>query len=338
MQLLESLLAAILWALIQMVIHRYSFLHQKKQLKNNDVTQEKLDEILNRLPKPMLHGIDISYHQGVVDFETLRGLDFIIIRSSWGCPDPGQTAEQYIDTQFLRNRDEARRIGIRRGFYHFAYPALNSPEAEAAQFLGTVGKLQPGEFLALDIEREGTNTVDWCKKFLDIVSHEVGDLPLIYMNLDYVGKHDWTPVKTQYPLWLAQWDNNPDASVPHDISWPAGILLHQYGLSNFRCDGDTAYTELPLGFMDPSVVPVKVVPTLAQTYHRVKILRRVNIRTQPNTLLTSKVKRPMAIGEPLDYIKAVKGEMWGGSDIWLLKPDGLYVWAKATSFNLSTVT
>lgn len=188
----------------------------------------------------MLKGIDISSWQGDVDFSSLaKNQDFIIIRSSYGTG--------YTDTKFSRNRDGCRSNNIPHGFYHYAYPTFNTPEAEADWFLSVVQPLQAGEVLFLDFEENYPTPVDWCKRFLDRVSGQLrGYKPLLYINKYMTKTYDWRPVASaNYGLWLAYWDYNPDGTfeVPQ---WDT-IAMRQYsnqltvnGISG-RVDGDVFY-------------------------------------------------------------------------------------------------
>ncbi len=164
-------------------------------------------------------GIDISYWQGNVDFHALKdNLDFVIIRSTYG--------NGYKDTSFEKNRDGARAVGLGVGFYHYAYPQYNQPEAEADWFTKIVS-CQPGEILCLDFEETFATPVDWCKRFLDKVTSNMGFKPLLYINFALVKSYDWKPViDAGYGLWLAYWDYNPD-STNWDTPWPV-VAFRQY--------------------------------------------------------------------------------------------------------------
>jgi lysozyme len=97
----------------------------------------------------MIRGIDVSKWQGTIDWDKVsKSTSFAIIKSTEG--------SSYKDPMFIRNRDEARRVGIAHGFYHFANPdtVANDPEREAEFFVATIGTLQVGEVLALDLGRD----------------------------------------------------------------------------------------------------------------------------------------------------------------------------------------
>lgn len=147
-----------------------------------------------------LKGIDISRWQGIINWDAVKGaVDFAIIKSSGG--DDGL----YQDGQFTRNKSEARRTGILRGYYHFA-GGVHSPEEEADHFVNTVGDYQKGEVLALDWEISHADPVNWCLTFLKRVEARTGVKPVIYMSGSRAQAFDWTPVvNNNNGLWLAQW-------------------------------------------------------------------------------------------------------------------------------------
>lgn len=155
-----------------------------------------------------IFGVDVSTFQGTINWDVLKAsTSFAVMRASYGADG--------TDAQLSRNRSEARRVGILRGFYHFAYPQYYSSLSEANWFVSQVGAVQPGEKLVLDYEQSLGNQVQWCKDWLDRVYALTGVKPLIYLNLSTVNAYDWSSVKNAgYGLWLAYWDGNGDPSTP----------------------------------------------------------------------------------------------------------------------------
>ena len=62
----------------------------------------------------MLKGIDVSEHQGRINWEQVKGhVDFVMLRAGYG--------RNNIDKQFIRNIEECNRLGIPVGIYWFSY-------------------------------------------------------------------------------------------------------------------------------------------------------------------------------------------------------------------------
>lgn len=172
----------------------------------------------------MLKGIDVSKWQGNIDWDLVLSSDkndiqFAFIRASYGTG--------FRDEYFEKNRQAVIEKGMPHGFYHYAYPTLNTPEAEADWFASVVGDLRKEEILALDFEESYPDPVGWSKRFLDRLSSKYGGYkPLIYINKYLSQTYDWKPViDGNYGLWLAYWDYLPDADTP-DVGWL--VAFRQY--------------------------------------------------------------------------------------------------------------
>ena len=85
----------------------------------------------------MKNGIDISYANGVVDFNAVKndGVEFIIARAGYG-----RTAVNQTDRQFERNYTEAKRVGIPLGIYWYSYAdSVEDAYREAEACLEVIG-------------------------------------------------------------------------------------------------------------------------------------------------------------------------------------------------------
>ena len=73
-------------------------------------------------------GIDISHHQGDIDFDTLKGnIDFAMVRTSYG--------SFYEDKKYKQNILGLERVKIPYGLYHFSYAtSVDSAKKEAEGF------------------------------------------------------------------------------------------------------------------------------------------------------------------------------------------------------------
>lgn len=182
----------------------------------------------------MLKGFDISKYQGAVNFDELKaGADFVIARASMGCPDPGETVANYTDADFQRNRNEAARVGILFGAYHFGYPQYNDPEPEAQQFFNAIqaaGGLQENVIYALDYEEASAKDMDdWCSRFIDKFKELTGGyVCLLYIDHARAVQIPWTKtIATGAGLWLAEWDFNANSPMDPSTPWPF-LAFRQY--------------------------------------------------------------------------------------------------------------
>lgn len=177
----------------------------------------------------MLHGADVSKYQGKIDWDAFAPqLDFVFMRATFG------TA---TDTQFARNRAEAARSGLVRGYYHFGEPSEDATQ-QARFFCDAVGTLAPGEMdLVLDLEttQRGTSPSGWTsaetaalqawtRTFCRVVKDRFPGRSLIV----YTGAAFWqafmggTQEHLDCPLWLAAYRRGTDSVNARPPADPSG--------------------------------------------------------------------------------------------------------------------
>jgi len=190
-----------------------------------------------------IKGIDISSFQGNPDYDVLnKNLDFVITKVTEGV--------NYLNPNFAYNRDNARRVGMGLGFYHFARPEYgNIASNEADYFLSNIGAMKSGDILCLDYESNFKDCVNWCKKWLDRVYTNSGIKPLIYLNKSTISSFNWQPIiDAGYGLWLADYSYDPNSTVP-TTAWKF-TAIRQYtdklavGGVNGVVDGDVFYGDI----------------------------------------------------------------------------------------------
>lgn len=169
----------------------------------------------------MKKGIDISYHQGKVDFNAVKnsGIDFVILREGY---------RNSVDPKFFEYVEQAKSVGIYiLGVYHFSY-ALNVEEAikEARLCIDNVNKarLDPHVSIFFDFEYDtvkkakekgiiltkkecNEHTVAFCEE-IKRLARNVG----IYTNIDYYKNWYNKDVLSKYDIWLADYKGKPDYS------------------------------------------------------------------------------------------------------------------------------
>lgn len=161
----------------------------------------------------VLKGIDVSSNNGHIDWPAVAasGVRFAVVKASEGCG--------YVNPQFCQDRRDAHAAGLQVGCYHYARPDQTSAQAEAEQFLSAVGRLEPGEFLALDLETGDGDLLGWALTWLRAVERAVGFKPLLYSGLWFMQPHNLvgSAELAEYGLWLAAWGTTPPAPAP---PWP----------------------------------------------------------------------------------------------------------------------
>ena len=156
-----------------------------------------------------IHGIDISHHQGKIDWEELKEkgtindlpIRFIMIKATEGA--------NRTDANFKDNFYQARENGFTRGAYHF-YSVLSPAREQAAFFIRQV-KLEMGDLPpVLDVEHKPRNQTDEefknsVKEWLDIVEDHYGVKPIIYTYYKFKTRYLSDPVFDEYPYWIAHY-------------------------------------------------------------------------------------------------------------------------------------
>lgn len=175
----------------------------------------------------MKKGIDISYHQGKIDFNKLKtsGIEFAILRSSY---------RNTMDTRFVEYARGLESVGIKiLGVYHFIYGMSSEAVRKEAEFCVNCIKeagLNRPLYVFADFEYDtvykaaaagvtlGKNECNlFTKTFCEAIEAH-GYNAGIYTNLDYYKNWYRKDILDQYPIWLADYKGDPDYSC----------VMHQY--------------------------------------------------------------------------------------------------------------
>ena len=156
-----------------------------------------------------IHGIDISHHQGHIDWEKLKDegqinrcpIRFIMIKATEGSTQ--------TDENFRENFHQAREYGFTRGAYHF-YSVHTPAERQAQHFLSQV-KLENGDLPpVLDVEHKPKSQTDAEFKasvlqWLNIVEKHYNVKPIIYTYYKFKLRYLNDSIFDQYPYWIAHY-------------------------------------------------------------------------------------------------------------------------------------
>ena len=160
----------------------------------------------------MLKGIDISYHNGEIDFSKVKPqVDFIIMRSGYG-----KKTTDSKEVKFDIYYEEAKKNNIPIGTYWYSY--ANTPEealVEAQTFLNKVKGKKFEYPVFYDVEEksilnQGKEIVSKIiKTFLEEVEKN-GYLVGLYSSASYLENLVDDEIKDKYIIWVAQWGKNID--------------------------------------------------------------------------------------------------------------------------------
>ena len=190
----------------------------------------------------MLKGIDISYHNGEIDFVKLKSqVDFIIMRSGYGTKTTNSK-----EVKFDLYYEEAKKQNIPVGTYWYCY-ATTPEEAleEAKTFLNKVKGKQFEYPVFYDVEEKNIsntgkeNVSNIMKAFLEEVERN-GYLVGIYCSAYYLKTLVSDEIKNKYEIWVAQWGQNRD-KPKYDGKWDIWQYTsdgHMDGIQSPRVDLD----------------------------------------------------------------------------------------------------
>ncbi|XZK76767.1 GH25 family lysozyme (plasmid) [Clostridium perfringens] len=197
----------------------------------------------------MLKGIDVSEHQGRINWEQVKGnIDFAILRAGYG--------RNNIDKQFIRNIEECNRLGIPVGIYWFSY-AWNTEMArnEARYVLEAIKGYRVDYPISFDLEYDTLNyaskngvtigkrlATDMINAFCSTIEN-AGYKAMNYANPDFINNKFYNS-EVNYPLWLAWYGVNEDKAKSYNCAiWQytdTGVLE---GINSSRVDYNYCYED-----------------------------------------------------------------------------------------------
>ena len=166
----------------------------------------------------MLKGIDVSFAQGRVDWDKLKGnIDFAILRCGYGNNQTNQD-----DVQWARNVAECNRLGIPWGTYLYSY-AESAADAgsEAAHVLRLLKGLKPTYPVYIDMEHDAAFksralSTQICKIFCETIS-AAGFTAGVYANKDWATNRLDMAQLSKWTFWLAQYNDRVTYTGKYDM-------------------------------------------------------------------------------------------------------------------------
>ena len=212
-----------------------------------EIVPDKIEDmILKYKTKDTLIGIDVSNHQGDIDWETVKnsGVEFVFIRIGFG---HNREAKIMEDEKFRQNLEGARNAGLKVGLYFYSYATEIWEAEEQANW---IVKALNGEKIDLPIVFDyetwksfptyNINIVDLnkvAKRFLDIL-HDNG-----YEGMNYSSKYYLNTIwnLSEYPTWLAHYVSKTNYDKDFKV-WQFSNTGEDPGINGF-VDLDVLYLD-----------------------------------------------------------------------------------------------
>lgn len=154
-----------------------------------------------------VHGVDVSHYQSTVHWDSVaqQSFHFAFVKATEG--------ESYVDSLFGYNWPEIRRVGMKRGAYHFFRPTL-SAESQFANFAGNV-TLLPGDLppvLDVEVIDDATKVelITRVRTWLYLTEIRYNIKPILYSNQKFYNRY-LAGHFDDYPVWVARYsDRKPE--------------------------------------------------------------------------------------------------------------------------------
>jgi lysozyme len=159
-----------------------------------------------------LRGVDVSHHQGAIDWETVArepNLVFAYLKATEG--------GSWRDPRFVENWQQARRAGLKVGAYHF-FTFCRAPLEQAANFLAVVPRDADALPPVVDVEFVGNcrarPSPEELRRNLGIFVEAVGKAlrrkPIVYLTPE---AHDvfFAGGEVGHPYWIRSLTSEPGA-------------------------------------------------------------------------------------------------------------------------------
>ena len=169
---------------------------------------------------PTAQGIDVSHHQGQIDWDTVaKHIDFAILRVGYG-----MDLKEQDDRQWLANVQACTRLKIPFGVYIYSH-ATNEEQAlsEAQHVLRLIKGYKPSMPVYLDLEDEDIennctpeqilrNATVFCNA-MEAAGYEAG----IYANTYWWGKYLTSSQYDKWDRWVARYASQTGYSKPYSM-------------------------------------------------------------------------------------------------------------------------
>lgn len=214
----------------------------------------------------MLKGIDVSEHQGVINWPEVKGsIDYAILRVGYG-----DNIECQDDKYWKRNADECVRLGIPFGVYLYSYAtSVEQAKSEAEHALRLIKGYRIDYPVYLDMEDSAQSNLsaaelgDIAETFADIIEG-AGYWCGIYANLNWWNNKLIDTRFARWTKWIAQYNNTCDYKGDYDM-WQNTSKGRVDGI-NGNVDMNVCYKDFPVETNGVREAELESTTNSAETY------------------------------------------------------------------------
>ncbi|HBJ1648888.1 TPA: glycoside hydrolase [Clostridium botulinum] len=144
-----------------------------------------------------MKGIDISNHNGDIDFNKVKGdnIEVVYIKATEGTT--------YQDPYLNEHYNGAKKAGLKTGFYHFLVGS-SSPETQAENFYNNIKDRENDLKPCLDIEVSNFNVMDYSLRFIKKFEC-LCELELCIYTSPYFANENLDSRIGKYQCWIAHY-------------------------------------------------------------------------------------------------------------------------------------
>lgn len=201
----------------------------------------------------MRYGIDVSHHQGLIEWEKVKGdgIEFCISKAMY---ESNRSQDEY----FAQNYASCQRVGIDTGVYvYVASRSIQDPLGEAQTVVDIIGKRKMSYGIWIDAEDKALKAVGK-DKITEIIKTEAeiyckaGLMVGIYANRDWYMNVLDKRLFDSFPFWCARYPLGDRGEVVERLSPHEYAAAWQYS-SKGKVNGITGNVDRDIDFS----VPVK---------------------------------------------------------------------------------
>lgn len=146
-------------------------------------------------------GIDVSHHNGDINWEQVPDVDFVYIKATEGAT--------YVDPMYLQNIKGAKARNIQVGAYHY-FRTTSSVQKQFENYKKNVKKNDIDLIPMVDVEEckkwSAIQFQDSLMRFIQLVKSHYGKAPMIYSVNTFYNKY-CAPRFNNYHLMIARYGN-----------------------------------------------------------------------------------------------------------------------------------